>query len=95
MNKEQLESLLIDYIDGKLNEVDRSAVARELAHNADAQRMHRQFTEVINAMDKSESLEPSTGLRTSFNKLLKEEIERQSPARTLVKIGRASCRERV
>ena len=83
MDKEQLESLLIDYIDGKLNEIDRAVVAHELAHNAEAQQMYKQFMEVMNAMDKSETLEPGTGLRTSFKKLLQEEIKKQTPGKTL------------
>ena len=36
MEKERLESLLIDYIDGKLSEEERHRVDQELVANAEA-----------------------------------------------------------
>lgn len=79
MEKKKLEGLLIDYIDGKLSEADRAAIEQELAQNNEASRMYEQLREVIAAMEKSETLEPGVTLRTSFDKLLREEIKRQTP----------------
>jgi hypothetical protein len=75
MEKEKLESLLIDYIDGKLNEADRSLVEQELAKSEDAYAMYEQLREVIQVMEKSNSLEPGISLKGSFDKVLKAELE--------------------
>ena len=83
MDKEKLEGMLIDYIDGKLNETDKAIVDRELAQNKDVNQLYEQLREVMNAMEKSERLEPGTRLRDSFNKLLQEEITKQRSSRTI------------
>ncbi len=75
MEKEKLESLLIDYIDGKLNEADRSLVEHELGKSEEAYAMYAQLREVIQVMEKSASFEPTVSLRRDFNKFLKSEIE--------------------
>jgi hypothetical protein len=75
MEKEKLESLLIDYIDGKLSEGDRSLVEQELARNEEAYTMYEQLREVIQVMEKSSSLEPGISLKRSFDKVLKTELE--------------------
>ena len=75
MEKEKLQSLLIDYIDEKLNEADRSLVEQELASNEEAYAMYEQFREVIQLMEKSSSLEPGTSLKRSFDKALKAELD--------------------
>jgi len=75
MEKEKLESLLIDYIDGKLNESDRSFVEYELSKGEEAYAMYEQLREVIRAMDKSDSIEPTVSLKRDFNKFLESEIE--------------------
>lgn len=75
MEKEQLESLLIDYIDGKLNAVDRKRAEQELVNNPEAYALYEQLKEVVNAMDRSVSLEPSRSLKTNFDQLLETEIE--------------------
>jgi hypothetical protein len=79
MEKEKLESLIIDYIDGKLNEQDKAVIERELAANEDAYRLYKQTREVIQAIDKSAQLEPSMKLKSGFDKLLKAEMEQQKP----------------
>ena len=74
MEKEKLEALLIDYIDGKLGEADRSIVEQELKRNAEAFTMFEQLQEVIRVMDKSSSIEPTVSLKKDFEKFLKVEI---------------------
>lgn len=74
MNNEDLESKLIDYIDGKLNDAERAAIEQELTRNADAYRLYEQLKEVMQVMDRSSQLEPSTNLRSSFNDMLKQEL---------------------
>ncbi len=75
MENEKLESLLIDYIDGKLSESDRSLVEQELARNEDAYVMYEQLREVIQLMKKSNSLEPRISLKRNFDKVLRAEQE--------------------
>src|SRR5260221_2955419 len=74
MEKEKLESLLIDYIDSNLNDADRVMVEKELAQNAEAVKLHAQLKEVMSLMDNAHHVEPSFSLRTSFEKSLREEI---------------------
>ena len=83
MDKENLEGMLIDYIDGKLNETDRTHIERELAQSEEAYRMYEQLREVMNAMDKSENLEPGARLKTSFDKFLQKEITRNKPVKSV------------
>ena len=75
MEKEKFESLLIDYIDGKLNEADRSLVEQELAKSEEAYAMYEQLREVIQVMEKSSALEPSISLKRNFVKVLQAEQE--------------------
>lgn len=83
MDKEKLESMLIDYIDGKLTEADKALVERELAQNTDANELYEQLREVMSAMEKSEKLEPGARLRVSFDNLLREEIAKQKSSKTI------------
>lgn len=79
MDKEKLESLIIDYIDGKLNEEEKAGIERELAANENAYQLYEQTREVIRAIDKSAQLEPSAKLKKGFDELLKAEMEQQKP----------------
>ncbi len=74
MEKERLESLLIDYIDGKLATSDKVIVEKELATNEEARQLHAQLKEVIDAMSRSAKLHPSASLQRSFDKMLKQEM---------------------
>ena len=40
MEKDKLESLLIEYIDGSIGEQDRITIVQELANNPEAQKLH-------------------------------------------------------
>ena len=84
MEKEQLESLLIDYIDGKLNEADRRMVEQQLVNNPETYSLYEQLREVIGAMERSASLEPNPRSRKLFDQLIHDEIRMQKSARVLI-----------
>jgi len=73
MDKEKLESLLIDFIDGKLNDSDRQTVARLLAEDETVYELYRQLKEVMQVMDQAAALEPPVTARTTFQAMLREE----------------------
>lgn len=83
MEKEKLESLLIDYIDNKLNSVDRRNVEQELISNTEAYKLYEELKEVIHVMDRSARLEPSAKLKANFDKLLKDELASASQSKTI------------
>jgi hypothetical protein len=83
MEKEKLESLIIDYIDNKLNDVDRHAIEQELVKNPDAYKLYEELKEVIYVMDKAARLEPSAKLKTGFDALLQNEIKSAGQAKTV------------
>jgi anti-sigma factor RsiW len=83
MEKEKLEGMLIDYIDGKLNPHDRDMVEREMATDAEALRLYEQLREVMNAMERSQKLEPGTRIKSAFDQMLQEEIRANKPVRTI------------
>ena len=78
MEKEKLETLLIDYIDGKLTEGERHDVEQQLRTNAETFQMYEQLKEVILAIQASAKMEPSLRLRRGFEQMLREE-EAQLP----------------
>lgn len=83
MQKEKIEGLIIDYIDGKLSEQEKTLLQGELARNKDAYQLYEQTREVVQAMDRSAKLEPSVKLKQRFDQLLKEEIAQQKQTKTL------------
>ena len=58
MDKEKLESLLIDYIDGKLSDDDQKIVLQELADNSDARVLYEQLKIVIDTINQAREWEP-------------------------------------
>lgn len=74
MENEKLETLLIDYIDGKLTEEEWKEVDQELKRNPEAKRKYEQLQEVIHTMENSARIEPSTKLKLAFDQLLQNEI---------------------
>lgn len=74
MDKELLEGMLIDYIDGTLNESDRAKVELEIAKNEEAKQLYDQLKEVMSAMEKVKNLEPAQNMKASFEKALHEEM---------------------
>lgn len=83
MDKETLESRIIDYIDGKGTEQERALVESELAHNKTSYALYEQLREVIVTMDKVKSLEPSGKLKIAFEKALQEEMVAQKKTKTI------------
>lgn len=83
MDKETLESRIIDYIDGKLNEQERAFVERELAQNEEAYKLYEQLREVLHTMDHVKALEPSGNLKVEFEKALQHEIAAQKKTKTI------------
>jgi hypothetical protein len=84
MNKEQLESLLIDYIDGKLNSVDKHKVEQELMNNAAAYKLYEELKTVIHTMAQSAPLEPALRMRSSFDGMLATEIANEPKAKSIM-----------
>jgi len=73
MEKERLESLLIDYIDGKLTDDERAMIDRELMANEETYKLYEQLKEVITGMKSFPQTEPSPRIKAQFAELLKEE----------------------
>jgi hypothetical protein len=74
METENLESLLIDYIDGRLSSGERSVVEKELAENESSFELYEQLKEIMSQIDHSPKLKPSVDLKLNFEKALQEEI---------------------
>jgi len=83
MDKETLESRIIDYIDGKGSREERADIESELAHNKKSYALYEQLREVINTIDKVKPLEPSGKLKMEFEKALQNEIAAQKKTRTI------------
>jgi hypothetical protein len=74
MEREKLESMLIEYIDGKLNEIDRLAIEKELMTNPDSYKKYEQLKEVIQLMDRVEVLKPADRIKLKFEEDLQKEM---------------------
>jgi hypothetical protein len=79
MNREQLESNLIDYLDGKLDAAQQKLVEQELARSEEARALLTQLREVLGAIDRSADWQPSTALRQQFQAMLHQEMKRSVP----------------
>ena len=73
-----MESLIIDYIDNRLNDVDRKRVEHELNSNAEARRLFDELTELMKLMDDVSVLEPPVKANLNFNDALKRERSHHS-----------------
>lgn len=76
--------MLIDYIDNKLNSVDRHQVEQEIVRNPEAYKLYEELKEVMHLMDRSARLEPSVKLKTSFDALLAEELKAEKKTKTIL-----------
>lgn len=83
MEREKLESLLIDYIDGKLNSVDKHHVEQELMNNPASYKLYEELKEVIRVMAAVSPGEPSSSMREGFDKMLAEEMQGVRKGRVL------------
>lgn len=83
MEREKLESLIIDYIDNKLNATDRRRVEQELATNPEAYKLYEELSEVIQVMDSVSRVEPSEKLKYNFEAMLGEEVKACKKTKTI------------
>jgi hypothetical protein len=83
MEKEKLEGLIIDYIDDRLNAVDKHVVEQELIHNKEARKMYEELKEVMAAMDQSAPLVPSPALKTNFERNLHEAVSNSPQSKSV------------
>lgn len=83
MEKERLESLLIDYLDGRLNAVDKHIVEGELASNPHARKLLEELKEVIAVIRLSSPLQPTPGLKENFQRHLDTSIVTSPRAKTI------------
>lgn len=84
MEREKLESMLIDYIDGNLGEAEVKLIEAELAQNEEAKRLHGELTEVVTKMNNASQLIPGEALKNSFEQFLEREIAKKTEAKTVV-----------
>ncbi len=83
MEKEKIEDLLIDYIDGKLTEADRLLVEKELLINEETRKLYDQLKEVMQSIEKSTTLQPSAKLKNDFNLFLTSELKTVKETKTI------------
>ncbi len=79
MEKEKLESMLIDYIDGLLSESDRLQVEKMIAEDAGIKTLLEQLRDVMNGLDRAGALQPSENLRANFLKDLQQLEQENRP----------------
>lgn len=101
MEKEKLENLLIDYIDGKLTEPERHLVDQELMRNEEAYKLNEQLKVVMHAMQTSAGIEPSSKVKQLYagkcnrqwtpNSCWKLQQDLQTKARQIAKASRTRC----
>ena len=77
MEKEKLESMMIEFVDGILNDADRQMIEHEIMNNPAAADLFRQTNEVIRSLAQATSIEPTGKLKTNFERMLFEEVQRQ------------------
>jgi anti-sigma-K factor RskA len=73
MERERLEGLLIDFIDGRLTESERKEVKELLSTDTNVRVLYEQLKQVTTAMDRSADIDPSARLNRGFQQMLKEE----------------------
>jgi hypothetical protein len=83
MNREKLESMLIDMIDGKLDAERKQEVETLLARDADARLLYNQLKEVTRAIDQSPELESSRPMKGQFLKMLEEEMQKNEKGKQI------------
>jgi hypothetical protein len=74
MERERLEGLLIDFIDGRLTEPERKEVKELLSNDDEVRVLYEQLKQVTTAMDRSSEINPTTKLYSRFQQMLKEEM---------------------
>lgn len=75
--------MLIEYIDGTLEENDKLLIEAELKSNEEAKLLYNQLQEVMMRMSDSTQLTPGEALKNSFDHFLKQEIAKKTEAKTV------------
>ena len=83
MENENLESLLIDYLDGTLTDEARVQVEERLAVDEAARTRYHQLKEVITAMRQSPDIDSPLSLRGKFEADLQSEMAQQDGPRIM------------
>jgi hypothetical protein len=83
MDKEKLDDLIIDYIDGRLNQVDKQIIEKELTSNAEAFKRYEEYKEILQMMDRPSRIDPNEELKVRFEQALQEEIKAKEKTRTV------------
>ena len=84
MEREELETLLIDFIDGKLNAADRQVVEQKLVDDEAAYKLYEELREVIHALDNTPKLAAPPSLKDKFDRMLQAELAAAKPDRKTI-----------
>lgn len=84
MEREELESLLIEYIDGKLDRNATESIEQLLRTNEDAAKLHRDLQQVMYDLDGVHDVDPSPKLKAKFEAMLQREGSLVKTTRTLL-----------
>lgn len=86
MEREKLESMLIDYIDGNLEDGDKLLVEAELEKKQEAKILYAQLKEVMVKMSDAAQLVPGEALKNSFEQFLSQEVAKKPEAKTVTMV---------
>lgn len=86
MEREKLESMLIEYIDGNLGEKDKLLIETELESNQEAKILYAQLKDVMVKMSDAVQLAPSEALKNSFEQFLSQEVAKKPEAKTVTMV---------
>src|SRR5689334_7922093 len=88
MEKEKLESMMIDYVDGTLGGQDRQLIEQEIANNPEAKTLYNQTRKLLETIDRVSALEPSIRLKNKFEKELQSAIAEKGKGGRVVQLSR-------
>jgi anti-sigma factor RsiW len=77
MEREKLEGMMIEYVDGTLNATDHKLVAELIVNNPAAAKLHKQTKEILRVLDNAAEVEPSSKLKVNFERLIHEEQQKK------------------
>jgi hypothetical protein len=83
MEREKLESMLIDMIDGRLNDTQKQEIESLLAGDGEARLLYNQLKEVTRAIDQSGEIEATGPMKGRFMRMLDEEIQKNEKGRQI------------
>lgn len=83
MEKEKLESQLIDYIDGKLSHEEILRIEKAISDDAAVRKIYEELKEVVNVIDSATPAHVPPAVKTNFEQWLVSEISRAGKAKTV------------